>query len=296
MTMNNQTIGGQAVIEGVMMKSSKGWTVAVRNPNGEIVIKSEEFNKPNMLTKIPFIRGFFILMQTLWLGMKAIDFSSKIVFQEEKSSPWTLILSLILAFFIGVILFILLPLYLTKLTLYILNIVQVNSLVFNLVDGILRVIIFIGYVFTIALWPQMRRIFAYHGAEHKVINAYEAEKSLDVNSAEKHSIFHVRCGTSFIFIVLVISILTFSTIPSSWSFLFKALSRIILLPVIAGISYEILKLSSRIQKTLIGKIIIAPGLLFQRITTKEPDINQLEVATEALKAVLEFETQNRVQI
>ncbi|MCX7987889.1 MAG: DUF1385 domain-containing protein [Thermodesulfovibrio sp.] len=291
--MNNQTIGGQAVIEGVMMKSSKGWAVAVRNPRGEIIIKSEEFNKSNIFTKVPFVRGFFILMQTLWLGMKAIDFSSKVVFQEEKSNPWSLVLSLILAFLIGTVLFILLPLYLTKLTGYILNIVQINPLAFNLVDGILRVIIFIFYVFTIALWPQMRRIFAYHGAEHKVINAFEAEKKLDTNLAEKHSRFHVRCGTSFIFIVLVISILAFSAIPSSWSFLMKAISRIILLPVIAGISYEILKLSSRIQSTVIGKFIIAPGLLFQRITTKEPDINQLEVAIEALRAVLKLETQNK---
>ncbi len=293
--MNIKTIGGQAVIEGVMMKSSTGWAVAVRNPDGEIIVKSEKFNKQSIFTKIPFLRGFFILIQTLWLGMKAIDFSSKIVFKEEKSSPWSLILSLTLAFFIGVILFILLPLYLTKLTGHILNIVQINPFAFNLIDGILRVLIFILYVFAISLWPQMRRIFAYHGAEHKVINAFESEQSLDVSLAQKHTRFHVRCGTSFIFIVLIISILAFSAIPHSWSFLMKALSRIVLLPLIAGISYEILKISSRIQNTLIGKIIISPGILFQKITTKEPDINQLEVAIEALRAVLNFETSDRIK-
>lgn len=293
--MNIKTIGGQAVIEGVMMKSSKGWAVAVRNPEGEIIVKSEKFNKQSILTKIPFLRGFFILIQTLWLGMKAIDFSSKIVFKEEKSSPWSLILSLTLAFFIGVILFILLPLYLTKLTGHILNLVQINPFAFNLMDGILRVLIFILYVFAISLWPQMRRIFAYHGAEHKVINAFESEQCLEVSLAKEHTRFHVRCGTSFIFIVLIISILAFSTIPHSWSFLMKALSRVILLPLIAGISYEILKFSSRLQSTLIGKIIISPGILFQKITTKEPDTNQLEVAIEALRAVLNFEISDRIK-
>lgn len=294
--MNNKTIGGQAVIEGVMIKSSKGWAVAVRNPEGEIVVKSEKFDKQSILTKIPLLRGFFILIQTLWLGLKAIDFSSTIAFKEEKSNPWSLILSLALAFFIGIILFILLPLYLTKLTGHILNLVQINPFVFNLVDGILRVLIFIFYVFAISVWPQMGRIFAYHGAEHKVINAFENEKCLEISSAQNYSRFHVRCGTSFIFIVLIISILAFSTIPSSWSFLMKALSRVVLLPLIAGISYEILKISSRLQRTLIGKIIIAPGILFQKITTKEPDANQLEVAIEALKAVLNFETPDQVKI
>jgi len=287
--MNSSTIGGQAVIEGVMMKSSKGWAVAVRNPEGDIIVQSEKFKKQSLLTKIPIIRGFFILIQTMWLGLKAIDFSSKVAFKEEKSNPWSMALSLILAFFIGIALFIVLPLYLTKLTGYFLNLVQINPFVFNFVDGILRVIIFIGYVYGIALWPQMGRIFAYHGAEHKVINAFETEKILDIENVSKYSRFHVRCGTSFIFIVLIISILFFSMIPSSWSFMIKALSRIILLPIIAGISYEILKLSAKWQNTRFGKIIISPGLLFQKITTKEPDKSQLEVAITALKTVLNLD-------
>jgi len=284
--MKDIAIGGQAVIEGVMMKSQKGWAVAVRNPQGEIVLKSERFKKQSFLSKIPVIRGFFILLETLWLGMKAIDFSSKIVFQEEKSSPWSLALSLFLAFLIGVFLFILLPLYLTRLSGYFIEMVSTNSFVFNLIDGILRVFVFIGYVVVISMFSMMRRIFAYHGAEHKTINAFEAGESLIAENVAKYSRLHVRCGTSFIFIVLVISILTFSMIPSSWNFFLKAASRVILLPLIAGVSYEILKISARWRDNIIGRIIIFPGLIFQRITTKEPDAEQIEVACEALKAVL----------
>ncbi len=284
--MKEQPIGGQAVIEGVMMKSSKGWAVAVRNPKGDIVVKVEEIKKTRAITKIPIIRGFFILLETLWLGMKAIDFSSKVVFEEEKSSPWSLALSLILAFFIGIALFVLLPLYLTKLSGYFFQMVSTNSLAFNLVDGILRVFIFIGYVFAISLWPQMARIFAYHGAEHKTINAYEGGSPLSVEGIQEHSRLHARCGTSFIFIVLVISIMVFSLIPNTWSFTLKALSRVILLPLIAGVSYEILKISAKWQSNFIGKLLVLPGMLFQRITTREPDGSQIEVACEALKAVL----------
>lgn len=288
--MHKRTIGGQAVIEGVMMKSSKGWAVAVRDPDGQIVIKSERFYRRSKFTKIPLIRGFFILMETIWLGMKAIDFSSKVVFKEEKSSPMSLFLSIIFASFVGIALFILLPLLLTKLMGQILKVIDLNPLAFNMTDGLIRVIIFILYVFLISLWPQMGRIFAYHGAEHKVINAYEKEESLNPESVMKHSRFHARCGTSFIFIVLVISILTFSIIPTHWSFAVKAISRVLLLPIIAGISYELLRFSSRLQGKLIGTLLISPGVLFQKITTREPDQKQIEVATEALRAVLQLET------
>ncbi len=286
--MKDVTVGGQAVIEGVMMKSPKGWAVAVRNPDGEIIIKSEKFKKQSVISKIPVIRGFFILFETLWLGMKAIDFSSKVVFKEEKSSPWSLALSLFLALIIGISLFIILPLYMTKLTGYLMEIVSTNSFIFNFVDGIIRIFVFIGYVVIISMWSQMKRIFAYHGAEHKTINAFESGEQLLAENIQKYSRLHVRCGTSFIFIVLIISILVFSMIPSSWNFLLKAVSRIVLLPVIAGVSYEILKLSAKWQNNFLGRIIIFPGLGFQKITTKEPDSSQIEVACEALKAVLSF--------
>lgn len=286
--MENKTIGGQAVIEGVMMKSSERWAVAVRNPKGEIVVKSEELKKQNKLTKIPVVRGFFILIETLWLGMKAIDFSSKVVFEEEKSSNLSLAVSLLLAFLIGSLLFIILPLYITKVAGSFFAMISTNSLVFNLIDGLLRIFIFIGYVFAIRLWPQMGRIFAYHGAEHKTINAYESGESLTPDRIANYSRFHVRCGTSFIFIVLIISILIFSMIPSYWSFTIKALSRVLLLPLIAGMSYEILKLSAKLKDAFLGKFLIFPGMLFQGITTREPDLDQIEVAYEALKHVLNF--------
>ncbi len=286
--MKKNSIGGQAVIEGVMMKSTHGWTVAVRNSRGVIVTKTEKFNKKSILTRIPMIRGFFILIETLWLGMKAIDFSCQIVFEEEKSSPWSFVFSIFLASLIGVLLFILLPLYLTKVADYFIGIISNNSLIFNIVDGILRILIFIGYVFIISLWSQMRRIFAYHGAEHKAINAFEAGENLNPQVVMRYSRLHARCGTSFIFIVLVISIIVFSLIPSSWSFFMKAASRILLLPLIAGVSYELLKLSAKWQSNVIGRIFVFPGLLFQRITTKEPDISQIEVACEALRSVIKF--------
>lgn len=286
--MENKTIGGQAVIEGVMMKSSERWAVAVRNPKGEIVVKSEELKKQNKLTKIPVVRGFFILIETLWLGMKAIDFSSKVVFEEEKSSNLSLAVSLLLACLIGSLLFIILPLYITKVVGSFFAMISNNSLVFNLIDGLFRIFIFIGYVFAIRLWPQMGRIFAYHGAEHKTINAYESGESLTPDRIANCSRFHVRCGTSFIFIVLIISILIFSMIPSYWSFTMKALSRVLLLPLIAGMSYEILKLSAKLKDAFLGKFLIFPGMLFQGITTREPDLYQIEVAYEALKHVLNF--------
>ncbi len=284
--MKDITIGGQAVIEGVMMKSKNGWAVAVRNPQGEIVLKSESFKKQSIFSKIPIIRGFFILLETLWLGMKAIDFSSRIVFKEEKSTPWSLTLSLLIASVIGVFLFILLPLYLTKLSAYFIEMISTNSFVFNLIDGILRVFIFIFYVLAVSKFSMMKRIFAYHGAEHKTINAFEAGEALIPENIKNYSRLHVRCGTSFILIVLVISILVFSMIPSSWNFILKAISRVILLPLIAGLSYEILKISARWRNNIVIRIITFPGLIFQKITTREPDIAQIEVACESLKAVL----------
>lgn len=286
--MKNHVIGGQAVIEGVMMKSQKGWAVAVRNPEGDIVIKSEEFKKHCIFTRIPLIRGFFILLETLWLGLKAIHFSSRVVFREEESNPWSLVLSLFLASLAVVLFFIVIPLYITRVAGYIFKMVSENSFIFNLVDGILRVFIFTGYLFAINLCSLMRRVFAYHGAEHKTINAFESGEVLNPEYIKKYPRLHVRCGTSFIFIVLVISIVVFSMIPSSWSFLMKSAGRVVLLPLIAGVSYEILKLSAKWQSSFIGKILIFPGLLFQRITTDEPDNSQIEVACEALKTVLSF--------
>jgi uncharacterized protein YqhQ len=165
-------------------------------------------------------------------------------------------------------------------------------LIFNLVDGVIRVFIFLFYIVSVGLWKEMRRIFEYHGAEHKVIHAYENGKDLTVNDIKVYSPLHPRCGTSFLLIVMVISIFTFSFIPQGWSFIYKFLSRLILIPLIAGISYEFLKLSARMQDNSMMKMMIKPGLLLQRLTTREPDESQIEVAVRALEEVLVLEETN----
>ncbi|MCS7203378.1 MAG: DUF1385 domain-containing protein [Thermodesulfovibrio sp.] len=283
-----KNIGGQAVIEGVLFRSQQGWAVAVRSPEGDIVLKSEKIKKGSKLTKIPLIRGFFILIDAVCLGIRAINFSSQVAFREKKTNPLSFILSLFFAILFGIALFILLPLYATKFIGSVFDLILLNTFVFNFFDGLIRVLIFIVYVYLVSLYPYMKRVFQYHGAEHKVINAFEAGEILNKDFVKRYSRFHIRCGTSFIFIVLVVSILVFSLIPSSWSFPLKALSRIILLPTIAGISYELLRLMSKWRDSLLVKVFALPGLLFQKITTREPDDTQIEVALESLKEVLKL--------
>jgi len=162
-------------------------------------------------------------------------------------------------------------------------------MLFNAVDGVIRVVIFLFYVFAIGLWKEMRRVFEYHGAEHKVIYAYEAGESLTVENAKKYKPYHPRCGTSFLLIVMVISILIFSFIPQQWPFTYKAASRFILIPLIAGISYEMLKLSARLKDNPVISLMVVPGLLLQRMTVREPDESQIEVALAAMQDVLKME-------
>jgi uncharacterized protein YqhQ len=170
--------------------------------------------------------------------------------------------------------------------------VSTSSLMFNLVDGVIRVIVFLLYIIIIGMWKEMRRIFEYHGAEHKVIHAYEDGKELTMQNIKHHSPLHPRCGTSFLLIVMVISIFTFSFIPQYWPFLYKFLSRLVLIPLIAGLSYEFLKLSAKMEHNRIFHMLIQPGLLLQRLTTREPDEAQIEVALKALQEVLIFEEAN----
>jgi len=167
-----------------------------------------------------------------------------------------------------------------------------SSLLFNLVDGIIRIFFFLAYVFSIGMWKEMRRIFEYHGAEHKVIHAYENGKELTINNIRGNSPLHPRCGTSFLLIVMVVSILTFSFIPQDWSFIYKFLSRLVLIPAIAGLSFEFLRFSSKMKDNALIRILIQPGLLIQRLTTREPDDSQIEVAVRALEEVLVIEERN----
>lgn len=284
-------IGGQAVIEGVMMKSRAGWTVAVRDQKGEIHLKAEQLKALPRFLRLPFMRGIIALYQAFSIGIRAIEFSAgKALNEEEKPmSPLAITATIVFALLLGIGLFVLLPLYATKLMGLFSVSINESSFVFNLVDGILRVLIFLAYILAIGLWKDMRRIFEYHGAEHKVIHAYEAGKELDLKNIRLFSPQHPRCGTSFLLIVMVMSIIVFSFIPQSWPFVSKFLSRIILIPAIAGISYEIQKLSARLRDNPFVNLLILPGLLLQKMTTKEPDDSQIEVAVAALREAIRLE-------
>ncbi len=288
-----KNIGGQAVIEGVMMKAPKGWTVAVRDMKGDIHVKRERLHELPRSLRFPMLRGVVALFHALILGIKAIEFSASKAYNEDEKTMSPLLISLTIgsAFIIGIALFVFLPLYATKLLGFTFVSVSKNSFIFNLVDGVIRVVIFLIYVIAIGFWKEMRRIFEYHGAEHKIIHAYEAGEELSVDNMRRFSPHHPRCGTSFLLIVMITSILVFSFIPQAWPFIYKFLSRLILIPLIAGISYELLKLSARMKDNPVVNLLIMPGLLLQRLTTKEPDDRQMEVAITALKEVLKFEVE-----
>ncbi len=286
-----KNIGGQAVIEGVMMKGKKGWTVAVRGPKGDIHVKREGLSELPKILKIPIIQGVVALFYALSIGIKAIEFSASKAYEEDGKSLSALAIGCTVgvSIILGIALFIIIPLYATKLLGALFVSVNENSFIFNVVDGIIRIAVFIGYIVAIGMWKEMRRIFEYHGAEHKVIHAYENGKKLTVNNIKNNSPLHPRCGTSFLLIVMIVSIFTFSFIPQDWSFLYKLLSRIVLIPFIAGISFEFLKLSAKLKKNKLIHILIQPGLLLQRLTTREPDNGQIEVAIKALEEVLRIE-------
>ncbi|HET6515224.1 MAG TPA: DUF1385 domain-containing protein [Thermodesulfovibrionales bacterium] len=296
LSVNNvKNIGGQAVIEGVMMKAPSCWTVAVRDQKGEIHLKRETTKKLPAFLKLPVARGTVALYQALSIGIKALEFSASKAYSDEHEkpmSPLTMGYTIAIAVLIGIGLFIFLPLYATKLVGQVLDVVSKSSVVFNVVDGIIRVLIFLSYLFAVGLWKDMRRIFEYHGAEHKVIHAYEAGRELDVENVRSFSPQHPRCGTSFLLIVMVISIFMFSFIPQVWPFLEKFLSRLVLIPMIAGISYELLRLSAKIKHNPVMHALVLPGLMLQRLTTREPDDSQIEVAIVAVKEVLKLEEEH----
>lgn len=284
-----ENIGGQAVIEGVMMKSLYGWTVAVRSKDGSIHLKKEITKNLPKILKLPIIRGVVALVVALRIGIRAIEFSGNVAFEEEKddsNETWLFALSLVAAVLLALALFKFLPLYITTVLSTLMPIVQESPLLFNLIDGVLRTAFFLIYLFAIGLWGEMRKIYQYHGAEHKVIFAYEAGEKLTVENAKKYRPYHPRCGTSFLLIVMLISMMVFFLIPQDWSFTGKLLSRIILIPLIAGLSYEVLKLSARYHNKGLWGIMTLPGLWLQRLTVREPDDRQIEVALKALTEVL----------
>lgn len=276
------TVGGQAVIEGVMMKSGDFISVATVKDK-KISVKKMDYSpidKKFKIFKLPFLRGFSSLIEMLVLGMKALSYSAnEFAGEDEKLSKKEIALTMIISFVIAIGLFIVAPLIITR------AVTSDKGFVFNIIDGLLRILVFLIYLSLISLMKEAKRLFEYHGAEHKTVNCYEDGKPLSVRNIKKYSTIHPRCGTAFILIVLVISILVFSFITSD-SFIVKFVSRIVLLPVIAGFSYEILRLGKFFGKNPIYRFFIYPGLALQNITTREPDEVQIRAAVAALKDVV----------
>jgi len=285
--------GGQAVIEGVMMRGRKSTVTAVRRPDGEIITEVNPLSSlyTGKLRKIPFVRGLVALVESMVIGIKTLVFSANVALEEdgEKAVPLSgpklwLLLGVSLAISAG--LFFLVPLIFTDL---LSSLKEMPAQAFNLVEGVIRLGIFIGYLRMMSLMPDVRRLFAYHGAEHKTINAFEAGIPLEVASIRKYSTAHIRCGTSFLFAVMVIAILVFSLIGKP-ALYFMVLARLALIPVIAAISYEITFFGARHSTNPLVKAVLSPGLLLQKLTTREPDDRQLEVAIAALKRAIEIDT------
>ncbi len=290
-------LGGQAVIEGVMMKGPEAFAVAVRKASGEILVRDfplTESPARKRFAKVPLVRGVWTMAAMLVIGYKALQFSADeaVADAEGTASPAApkegggleMAGAMALALVLAVGLFFLLPLYATHLISGLVSGLD-GSLAFNLVDGAIRVLVFVLYIAGISMMKDIRRIFEYHGAEHKVIHAYEGKAELSPESVRPYSRLHPRCGTSFLLFVMVISILVFSLIPRDSSLLAKALLRLPLIPAIAGISYEVLRLSARKADSPLFRAVVAPGLWFQRLTTREPDLGQIEVAIASFRRV-----------
>lgn len=299
--MKYSGIGGQAVLEGIMMKNKEQYAVAVRKPNGEIEVEVEHYNSiihGSKLLDIPFVRGVFQFIDSLILGMRSLDFSSK--FYEEADAKETaadkafnrlfkdkadkvfsaIVMVLSLALAIGI--FMVLPYYVTSLFEE-----YVRSASFMaIIEGALRIAIFVGYVLSISLMKDIRRVYMYHGAEHKCINCIEKGRPLTVGNVMKSSKQHKRCGTSFMLFVMFVSVVLFFFIRVE-NPVYRVLIRIALIPVIAGISYEIIRLAGRSSNILV-RIISAPGMWLQRLTTREPDKSMVEVAIAAVEAVFDW--------
>ncbi len=280
--------GGQAVIEGVMMRGQRRVAVAVRNPEGEIVVHEEPLPERiyrSAWSRMPFLRGLVLLWDALVLGTKALMWSADVAMGEEEtqgfSGPvaWgTLALSLAL----GIALFFLLPTGVAHLSESWLGLSKYTS---AMLEGVFRLILFIAYLVIIARSEEIKRVFMYHGAEHKTINAYEAGEIMTPENVAKYSTRHTRCGTSFLLFVVLISIILFIPLQFDIWWL-RLISRLFLIPVVAGISYEVLRLSTRYQQNPLMKLIIWPGLAMQRLTTREPTLDMLEVAIQALAPVV----------
>ena len=280
--------GGQAVIEGVMMRGRKAMVTVVRRSTGELAMDIQPLSSiyTSRMTKIPLIRGIIVLIEAMILGIKSLLYSANVSLEEEdeelsKKSIFAMVAS---ALALVVVLFFLAPLFLTRLG----NPYIHSSLTFHLIEGLIRLAIFIAYLKLISLVPDIKRVFTYHGAEHKTIHAYEDGVPLEVEAIRKYDTAHVRCGTSFLFAVLIIAIVVFALIGRQTIWIMVS-SRIILIPVIAALGYEVTRFGANHIKNVLVRIIVAPGLLLQALTTGEPNDSQLEVALTALRKVIEID-------
>src|SRR3989344_7512414 len=281
-------IGGQAVIEGVLMRTKDKAAIAIRKPNQKIKIKKLEIKSfQNKFFKLPLIRGIIALIETLILGIKALNYSANENLEEpekkqEKISPIYFIITAIFSLILALVIFKFIPLLITQ-ALTNKTLIK-NKILFNIIEGLLKIIILFVYILIISRMKDIQRIFQYHGAEHKVVNCYENKLPLTLQNIKKFSTIHTRCGTSFIILVLIVSIIIYSFLPSDVTFIKKLTYRILLLPLIAAISYEIIKIK---KSNFLIKILTYPGTLLQKLTTKEPDEKQIEIAVKALNALKE---------
>ncbi|HET9675993.1 MAG TPA: DUF1385 domain-containing protein [Solirubrobacterales bacterium] len=287
-------VGGQAVLEGVMMRGISVWAVAVRSPEGQIEVESEQLQpwaQRHRIWRLPVIRGVVALGESLKIGFKALAISANAQMEEddegekEEIGGWVWGLTIFLSMLLAIGLFFVVPVGLTSLIKDQLG----SPFLFWLVEGILRTGIFIGYIAAISKMPDLRRVFEYHGAEHKTISCYEAEDELVPSRAKLYSRLHPRCGTSFLLIVMVLAIFVFAPLGlPAWYWLVA--SRILGIPLIAGLSYEVIKWAGKNRRKAWVRAIMWPGLMLQNLTTREPDEEQLAVAIASLNAVLARET------
>ncbi|MCG0275767.1 MAG: DUF1385 domain-containing protein [Thermosediminibacteraceae bacterium] len=276
-------IGGQAVIEGVMMRSPKFTAIAVRKDD-EIIVKREEnssITEKFPFLKLPVLRGAIALIEMLIIGIRALSYSAGITAgEEEKLTGRDIFYAVVMAIGFAVLLFIVLPTVLVKLV----GVSVQSHILLNLIEGLIRIAVFLLYLVFISSMKDVRRFFEYHGAEHKAVHCYESGEELTVENARKYTTLHPRCGTSFLLVVMVVSILMFSML--GWPGLFARIaSRVLLFPLVAGISYEFIRLAGKSSSPLV-RLLSLPGMWLQKLTTREPDDSQLEVALEALKCVL----------
>lgn len=297
--MKKQPVGGQAVIEGVMMQSKNKRAIAVRKNDGEIIIRKRNIKSwisDKNIDKIPFLRGAFILIETMIEGINSMNFSSEFFLDDDeeesafdkfinklfkdKANDVIIIISLIIGLFFAMVLFVVTPTMIGGLFSKFVN----SDLILNLIEGFTRICILFIYILLISMNKDIKRVFEYHGAEHKAIYCYENDLDLTVENARKFKTQHPRCGTNFLFIVMFTSIILFSFF--GWpNPIIRIIMRIVCVPIVAGISYEIIKLLGK-YNNILTRIVAYPGMMLQKLTTKEPDDKQLEVALKALDAVI----------